>query len=160
MSRFFTLFLIITTCLFHLDAIAQSRYVVVERFGGKRLRLVEGDELHFKLKGQSALYNDVITGFRDSLIFISSGIRINTKDISSVYKLRKSWKAIRIGMQTVGAGFIIFPSLAYFTSRNKYSPKESIIIGSSMIALSQFLRFIPRWKKYKMDKNSRIWIYQ
>jgi hypothetical protein len=133
--------------------------VVVEKLGGKRLRLVEGDELHFKLKGQTALYNDIITGFRDSVIFISSGIKINTRDISTVYKRRKSWTAIRIGMQTVGAGFIIFPSLAYFTSKNKYSPKESIIIGASMIGLSQFLRLIPKWKKFKMDKNSRIWIY-
>ena len=159
MPKFFTLSIILFFSIISFS-FSQSRYVVVEKLGGKRLRLVEGDEFHFKLKDQSALYNDVIVGFRDSTIIISSGIKVNTGQIATVYKKRRSVQAFRVSMQAVGAGFIIFPTLAYVSDKNKYSPKESIIIGTSMIALAQLIRFIPKWKKYKMNKNSRIWIYE
>lgn len=158
MNKLFTLLILLFICPSIL--LAQSRYVVVEKLGGKRLRLVEGDEFHFKLKDQTALYNDVIIGFRDSTIIISSGIKVQTGQIAAVYKKRRSVQAFRISMQTVGAGFIIFPTLAYVSDKNKYSPRESIIIGTSMIALAQLIRLVPKWKKFKMDKNSRIWIYQ
>jgi len=122
--------------------------------------LVEGDEFHFKLKGEEALFNDVILGFRDSTIIISSGLRISTKDISQVYMPRNSVTTLRVGLQSVGIGFIVFPTLAYLTSKNKYSPKESIIIGVTMILSSQLVRLLPKWKKYKMRNNSRIWIVE
>jgi hypothetical protein len=159
MPKFFTLTVILFFVVLPLT-LAQSRYVVVEKLGGKRLRLVEGDDFSFRLRDQTALYNDVIVGFRDSTVIISSGIQIHTKNIAAVYRKRKSLQALRIGMQTVGIGFIVFPTMAYLFSENKYSPRESITIGASMIAFGQLFRLIPKWRKYKMDKNSRIWIYE
>src|SRR4051794_18792235 len=82
-ARNFFIFLFLFFCL-EFQGLPQSRYIVVERLGGKRIRLTEGDEFHFKLKGENALFNDVIFAFQDSTINISSGVKIHTKNITSV----------------------------------------------------------------------------
>lgn len=139
------------------NTLLAQRYLVVDRYGMKRIKLAEGDRITFSLKKDGKIrYKDYIAELQDSSIVLANRkISVKLSEISALYFNNDLMLWLQGGSTFVGAGFVINAAVHPLVSDAQYDPKESLIIGASFLAISQVARLLRR-KKFKINDNTRI----
>ncbi|MEN7551227.1 hypothetical protein AAG747_25135 [Rapidithrix thailandica] len=133
-----------------------QKYLVLDKYGKKRIKLSVGDEIYFKQKNNKVLFHDYLLALKDTTVILGeANLEYPIKDFESFYFPNKGMRFLGLGSNTIGFGFLFAASVYPLVSEPAYSQSESAILGGSFVALGQLLRFF-RWKKFKLRKNSRI----
>ena len=144
--------------LFCLNNLFGQQYLVLDRYGKSRLKLPLGSEVTFKLKGDNRKYRTQLVGLADSVVIMGNqDIYLRLDDFEAFYFHRTHWKALRYGTLIPAAGFLIAAAVHPTVSNPFYDQEESALIGLGFLALGQSFRLL-EWKKFKINKNSRIWV--
>lgn len=141
-------------------AIAQ-KYLAIDSYGTKRLKLEVGDDIHFKIKGDKTLFYDKIKMLNDSSVVMEkSDTAIPLHEFEEFRFKRKGVNLARAGALFLGAGYLFAAAIHPAVSNPEYDQKEATIIGSSFIAANIILRFF-KWKKYNVaGERSRVQILE
>lgn len=142
--------------------VSGQTYLVVDRYGKNRHKMVVGAELHFRLKGEKIIRHDVITSLSpaDSMIGLAKArTKIHLNRIDRVYFYRQAPKFIQASGAFVGTGFVTAAAVHPLVSNAQYNARESLVIGSSILGLSQLSRFFNR-SSIKMGRRGRIQIIE
>ncbi len=132
-----------------------QRFLVLDRYGKKRIKLFEGEQIYFKQTNNRILYRAHILELKDtSLVLAGSQHELSLNQIAAVYFPRKI-TVFRSGFNYLGSGFL-FAGLIHPTIADaQYEARESLIAGSSLLILSQVIRLF-KWKKFSINARSRI----
>ena len=137
---------------------AAQQYLVLDRYGTKRIRIPLGSEVYFKLKGDNRKHKNRIVQLTDSIVVMGNyDIYLKLSDFDSFYFHRKFWRNLRHGTLVPAAGFLIGAAVHPTIEEPFYDQKESAFIGLGFIALGQSFRLL-EWQRFKINKNSRIWV--
>ena len=139
------------------DITTTQKVLVLDRYGTKRIKLIEGDRIWFSLKKDSKVrYKDYIAQLNDSTITLANRkTKIKLSEISALYFTNGIMTWLNAGSYFVGGGFLISAAVHPLVGDAQYDQTEAAIIGASFIAISQITRFLKR-KKYKINSNTRI----
>ena len=154
--QFFTkalLFLIITLSV---QQAYSQKYLVLDRYGKKRIKLYPGDELWFKQKENKTFFHDYILSLTDSSVYLGSvGYELPLDEFAIFYFPNTGVRALEAGAQSLAGGFLIAAAVEPLVSNAFYDAQESALIGSSALGASLISRLF-RWKKFRVTKNSRV----
>lgn len=141
------------------NSLMAQKYLVLDRYGMKRIKLAEGDKIWFSLKqdvSKKYRYKDVIAELQDSTILLENRkTAIKLSDISAIYFTRGEMLWLTGGAHTVATGFLFGAAVHPLINEAQYDQKESAIIGLGFLALGQVARLFVR-KNYKINENTRI----
>ncbi len=133
-------------------------YLVLDRYGTKRIRIPLGSEVTFKLKGDKRKHTSRLVQLTDSLVVMGNyDIYLKLDDFDSFYFHRNQWRTLRYGTLIPAAGFLIGAAVHPTVDNPQYDAGDSALIGLGFIALGQSFRLL-EWKRFKINKNSRIWV--
>ncbi len=139
------------------EAQAQD-YLVLDRYGTKRIRIPVGSEIQFKLKGDKRLYSNYLTQLVDSVVILGNhDIYLKLEDFDSFWFPRKHWRSLRYATMIPAAGFLLGAAVHPLVEEPFYDPGESALTGLAILGLGQSFRLL-EWKRFKINKNSRIWV--
>lgn len=133
-----------------------QKFLVLDKYGKKRIKLSVGDEIYFKQKENKSLYHDYIRGFGDSTITIASrDIEMEMDEFDAFYFKNHAAIYASTGTAFIGGGFL-FASLVHpLVSNPFYNQQESLVIGATFIGTSLIFKAL-KWKKFKVNKNARV----
>lgn len=137
-------------------ALAQypGKVLIADKYGTKRIKMAEGDEIRFRLKGEELPHTDYIAQIKDSTIVLGElDFEIPISHIEQLYFRRKWIAALGPKLNYMGLGFLA--SALMYRAGYFYSPKESVIIGGSFIGVAQLSKAF-RVKRFKIGENSRL----
>ncbi|GJM27953.1 MAG: hypothetical protein DHS20C17_05880 [Cyclobacteriaceae bacterium] len=135
-----------------------QQYLVLDRYGRNRVRIPLGSEVTFKLKGDDRKHSSRLVGLADSVVIMGNNdIYLHLRDFEVFYFHRSHWKALRYGTMIPAAGFLIGAAVYPLVSDPFYDQEDSALIGLGFLALGQSFRLL-EWKKFKVNKNARIWV--
>lgn len=150
------LFLLIT--LWCCPQLTAQDYLVLDRYGTKRMRIPVGSEVTFKLKGDKRKYTRRLVQLTDSMVVMGNfDIYLKLDDFDSFYFYRPRWRTLRYGTLIPAAGFLIGAAVHPLVDNPQYDQGDSTWIGLGFIALGQTFRLL-EWKRFKITKKSRIWV--
>ncbi len=132
-----------------------QRYLAIDKSGISKQQIKIGDDFHFKQLGNPVLYNAVIIGLGDTVIYIGPKevpVSVPLSEIDLIYVARKWPKTVSLASSFVGGWFLIAGLAEAIADTGNYSAKGAAIIGISLIAVSQLVRLF-KWKKYGSKKN-------
>lgn len=134
-----------------------QKFLVIDRYGMKRIKFAEGDKIWFSLKKDGKYrYKDVIGELRDSTMYLAKRKTfIKLSEISAFYFTNGFSLWFTGGSYFVGTGFLFSAAVHPLISNAQYDQKESAIIGASFLALGQLVRLFRR-RKFKVTDNTRI----
>jgi hypothetical protein len=144
--------------MFCLNGLYAQQYLVLDRYGKNRIKLPLGSEVTFKLKGDKRKHSSRLIGLADSVVIMGDqDIYLRLDDFEAFYFHRTHWKVLRYGTLIPATGFLIAAAVHPTISNPFYDQEESAYIGLGFLALGQSFRLL-EWKKFKINKNSRIWV--
>lgn len=144
------------TLLSFVQVTSAQKFLVLDRYGLNRERLVEGDKIRFKQKLNPAIFNDYVALLKDtSLVISTSELEIPLSEFETVYFQRGVPTFLQYSGAFVGGGFLFASAVYPLVSDAQYDQRESFIIGASFAVLSQSMRFF-KWKKFKFNRKARI----
>ncbi|UZR94036.1 hypothetical protein [Chondrinema litorale] len=147
--------LLFFSLLFCKDVFAQ-KFLVLDNYGRKRIKLSVGDDIYFKQVGNSTRYHDYIVGLGDSSLVISTrNIEMKLNEFDKFYFPNHTTRFLSAGTGFIAGGFLFAAAVAPLVSEKSYDQQESAIIGSSFLLTSAVLQLF-KWKKFKVKKNSRV----
>ncbi|TAD95739.1 MAG: hypothetical protein EAZ97_14950 [Bacteroidetes bacterium] len=124
-----------------------QKYLMLDHYSTKRIRIYVGDQMYFKLQNDPTLYNDFLVALGDSTIFVSQVKEpISLSQISAIYfplKLRK------VAPMFTNLGILALISAAVGTQMKEkfFDPKDNAITGLALIGTAQILKLF-KWKKF------------
>ncbi len=126
--------------------------LVLDRYGGKRIRLPQGAEIRFKLKGSPQVYTDYIAEFWEAdtaVLLLQARTLVKLRDFD-VFYFRRGWvRTTSAGLGFIGGGFSLAALSAPLFPVRYYDPAESAVLGLSALTLSQGVKLF-RWKKFRV----------
>ena len=150
---------LVTLLLFGLyeEANAQQ-YLVLDRYGTKRIRLPLGSEVTYSLKGDDRIYRNYITQLTDSIVIMGNNdVYLKLDEFDSFYFDRALWTRLRQGTTVIAAGFFVSAAVHPLVDDPFYDQSESAVIGLFALGIGQSFRLLER-KRFRLKKNSRIWV--
>lgn len=141
---FFSLFFLSRT-------LSAQKFLVLDRYGTKRLKLREGDKIRFKQKMNNVIFNDHIALLKDTSLHIAtSHLEIPLSDFHRLYFRRNIPHYIQKSTLYMGVGFL-FSGLISFGVRRE----DGILAGTGFLLISQSMHFF-KWRKYNFNRRARI----
>lgn len=138
------------------SALQAQKYLVIDRYGPKRIKLKEGDLIRFRQKGNKTYYRDVILALKDSTVVLEkAGLELPLSDFASFRFPNSLALAATGGGGFVGTGFLISSAVYPAIEDPQYDQKESAVIGASFLGLAT-LGYLARWKTYRIGKRARV----
>ncbi len=155
MKQIIWILLLLTTCLCSGKAIAQ-KYLIVDKYGTKRIKLKEGDAIRFRQKNNPTWYKDVILELKDtSLVLQDAAMEIPVSDFSEL-RFPSTGSLLLMGSTGfMATGFLVSAAVHPLVKDAQYDQKESAIIGASFLGAG-LIGSIFRWNKYKIGKRARV----
>jgi hypothetical protein len=135
------------------QSVAQN-VLTADKFGTNRKKWYAGDRLTYRLKTADVRFSERVLQIGDSVIFTES-IKFDIKELDKIYFRRRYSDFMVYNGAVVGCGFLFAALVAPLVSNKRYDERESLVIGSSFLFISQSFRVF-RWKKYPNDARSRI----
>lgn len=141
-----------------LPAVAQKlgavsgKYIMLDRYGLKRIRLPEGTEIYFKLQGDKRKTRDYIGEIweKDTAIYlVQSKQAVPLHEFRSFHFPRRHVSMISNQAIFVGCGFLFAAAVADLIPARLYDQRESAIIGGSFLVFSQSVKVF-KWKNFKI----------
>jgi len=130
--------------------------LVIDRYGLKREKLMEGDKIKFKQKLNPSIFTDYVALLKDtSLVISTNALEIPLGEFETFYFQRGGATFLQYSGSFVGGGFLFASAVHPLVSEAQYDQRESFIIGASFMVLAQSMRFF-KWKKYKMNGRGRV----
>jgi len=157
MKKFLASASLLTLCLLNVlpETLAQ-RYLVLDRYGKKRIRIYPGDEIWFRQKDNKTFFHDYVHALTDSSIYLGSvGYELPLSEFETFYFPNTLMRTLESGNYSIAGGFLFAAAVEPLVGNARYDAQESATIGSGALALGLFSRLF-RWKKFKINKNSRI----
>ncbi|MEH0155444.1 hypothetical protein V6R21_14955 [Limibacter armeniacum] len=148
-----------TFSLLLLGTAQAQKFLAIDKYGTKRERLMEGEGVYFKLKGDKTLFYDHIKFLGDtSLVMEKSNTPIPISQFEE-FRFKRGWvQVLRTGTLFMGGGFLLAAAIEPAVSNSRYDAKEAVIIGASFVVVNQGLRFL-KWRKYKVGtERARVQI--
>jgi hypothetical protein len=157
--RHFLLLLFLTIFSYGLQA-QNPKFLVLDRYTTKRIKLYEGDAIWVKLKGEDFKMKDYIKQLKDSTLVLGKRDQeIPLNDIEAFYFHRTGWQMLSGGLGYIGAGFVFSAAVHPLIRDAQYDQKEAATIGLTALALSQVVKLFHR-KKYHIGPNTRVRIIE
>ena len=133
-----------------------QKFLVLDNYGKKRIKLNVGDDLYFKQVGNPTRYHDYIVGLKDSSLVLSTrNIEMELKEFDKFYFPNHTTRFLSVGTGFIAGGFLFAAAVEPLIGENSYDQQESAIIGSSFLVGSLVFQLF-KWKKFKVRKNSRV----
>ncbi len=129
---------------------------MLDKYGKKRIKLQEGDNVIYTLKSESYRFYDHIRSLKDStVLFTNQPYELRLDEFDTFY-FKRNISSIRKGLSFISVGFLA-TSLIDISIKDleNYNARDGFIIGGSLFAIGQLLRAI-QWKKFKLRSNARI----
>jgi hypothetical protein len=145
-------------CCWAFAAAAQQvptqKFLVLDRYTTKRIKLQVGDPIWFRLKGEGMFrMNDYIKELRDTTLVLGKRDQeIALSDIEAFYFHRGFWRALGPKMAFMGAGFLISGLVQPLIGGAQYDRGEAFAIGASAVVLSQSTRIFYR-KRFRLGTS-------
>lgn len=137
-------------------SLSAQKYLLLDRYNTKRIRLYPGDEIWFKQKGNPTRYHDYIQDLQDSVVVLGSrGIPVRLDEFKVFYFPNRPVRALSAGGTYIAGGFLFAAAVEPLVSEAFYDAQESATIGASAFAFAQLLRIF-YWNKFKLNNRSRI----
>ena len=131
-----------------------QNYLAIDKKGISKKRINVGNEFHFKQFGNQVLYNAKIIDIGDTVIYLgpeAMPVMVPLSEIEVVF-VRKKWpKEVSLTASFVGAWFLIAGVAEAIADTGNYSAGGTLIIGASLVVVSQLVR-LAKWKKYGSGK--------
>lgn len=134
-----------------------QKYLVLDRYGTKKIRIYPGEEVVFKLKGQKKKQRAKLTQLQDSVVVLAGDVYLKLDDFDSFYFDRSGLRVLRGSSWLLVGGFMIAAAVEPLVSEPFYDRTESVVIGLGILAVAQSTRLY-QWKRFKLNRRSRIWI--
>lgn len=158
MSKLRRLTTVLIFIMFIGGGLAAQDYLVLDRYGRKRIRIPLGSQVTFKLKGDDRRHSSYLVQLLDSVVVMGNhDIYLRLDDFDSFYFHRKHWRSLRYGMMIPAAGFLISAAVHPLVSTPFYDQGEAAVTGLALLGICQSFR-VWEWKKFRLRKNSRIWV--
>lgn len=142
-----------------LGAISGKKYLMLDRYGLKRIRLPEGSEIYFKLVGEKRKTRDYIGEIweKDTAVYlVQSKQAVGLNEFRSFHFPRNHIPMLSRQAVFVGSGFLFAAAVADLIPARIYDRGESALIGASFLAISQPIKLF-RWKNFKIKPGkSRV----
>ncbi|MBX2842358.1 MAG: hypothetical protein KTR26_11335 [Flammeovirgaceae bacterium] len=133
-----------------------QKFLVLDKYGKKRIKLSVGDEIYFKQKDNKSLYHDYIRFLGDSTVTIASrDIEMQMDEFDAFYFKNEAAIYASTGTAFIGGGFLFASIVHPLVSKPFYNQEESLYIGATFIATSLIFKAL-KWKKFKVKKNARV----
>jgi hypothetical protein len=136
-----------------------GKYIMLDRYGAKRIRLREGSEIYFKLNGDKRKTRDYIGEIweKDTAIYLlQSKQAVPLRHFESFYFPRKHIPILSSQAVFVGCGFLFAAAVADLIPTRMYDQRESAVIGGSFLVFAQSVKVF-KWKKFKVKPGkSRV----
>ncbi|WP_448520027.1 hypothetical protein [Rhodoflexus sp.] len=132
-----------------------GKFIMLDRYGTKRIRLPEGSEIYFKLNGDKRKTRDYIGEIweKDTAIYlVQSKQAVPLQDFESFYFPRNHISSLSGKAVFVGSGFLFAAAVADLIPNRFYDQRESAIIGGSFLVLSQSIKVF-KWKRFKVKPS-------
>lgn len=137
-----------------------QKFLVLDRYTTKRIKLYEGDFIWFKLKNDDFRMKDYIKELKDStLVLAKRNKEIRLTEIESFYFTRSGWQLASRGLGYIGGGFLLSAAVYPLMGNPQYDQRESAITGLTALAISQFAKLFHR-KRYQVTDNTRVRIIE
>ena len=144
------------TLLILSQALFAQKFLVLDKYGTKRTKLIEGDQIYFKQLNNKALFRDYIGTLKDtSLILQSTQFEMPLNEFDSFYFRRDGLMYLSYSTHIMTGGFLFAAAMHPLISNAQYDAKESAIIGVSFFAFGQILKLF-KWNKFRINKNGRV----
>ena len=135
-----------------------QQYLVLDRYGTKRIRIPVGSEIVYRLKGDDRIYRNFITQLTDSIVIMGNrDVYLKLNEFDSFYFDRPFWTRLRQGTTVMGLGFLAGAAVHPLVDDPFYDQQGSATLGLTIIGIGQTLRMLER-KRFKIRNNSRIWV--
>ncbi len=135
-----------------------QEYLVLDRYGNKRIRIPLGSQVHFKLKGDKRMHSSRLAQLTDSVVVLGNhDIYLTLEDFDSFYFYRPHWRALRKGAMIPAWGFLLSAAVHPLVDNAFYDQKESAYLGFAFLGIAQSFRLL-EWKRFRINRRSRIWI--
>ena len=133
-----------------------QKYLVLDKYGIKRIKIKEGEGLMFRHKESGKIYRDRILQLGDSTLRLEKlDYEIKLSEIDRVYFERGATRALSSGFAVLGTGFLLSSGIGKLTDAQGYSPEEHLWLGLGFMALSRAVLLF-RFRKFRINKNGRI----
>lgn len=129
-----------------------GKYIMLDRYGAKRIRLPEESEIYFKLVGEKRKTRDYIGEIweKDTAVYlVQSKQAIPLRDFQSFHFPRKHIPMLSNQAVFVGCGFLFAAAVADLIPTRMYDQRESAIIGGAFLAISQPMKLF-KWKNFRI----------
>lgn len=137
-----------------------QKFLVLDRYTTKRIKLYEGDALWIKLKNEDFRMKDYIKELKDSTLVLGKrDMEIQLSNIEDFYFHRSGWKAATASLSYVGGGFLFSAAIHPLIRDAQYIRKDAAIIGLTSVAFAQIARLFHR-KRYHVGPNTRVRIIE
>lgn len=135
-----------------------QQYLVLDRYGSKRIRIPIGSEVVYRLKGDDRIYRNYITELTDSIVIMGNrDVYLKLNEFDSFYFDRPMWTRLRQGTMVIGTGFLVSAAVHPLVDDPFYDQSSSAMIGLVSIGIGQSFRLFER-KRFKLRRNSRVWV--
>ena len=152
--RVYLIFFLVPSLPLELQA---QKYLVLDRYGTKKIRIYPGEEVVFKLKGQKKKQTALLTQLQDSTVVLAGDVYLKLSDFDTFYFDRPRLRALRGNSWVLIGGFMIAAAVEPLVSNPFYDRKQSALISLGILAVAQSTRLY-QWKKFKLNRRSRAWI--
>ena len=148
-------FLATVAILFFCQIAVAQKFLILDAYGYKRIKLYVGNQIIFRTHDTPARYSGIITELLDSAMMVSGfDTPIPLSEVHTIYFQRKFITISRAGLGVFAIGYSGAALLHPIYPNAQYDAKESLIIGASSFVLSQFLRIF-KWRKFTIKAQRR-----
>ena len=141
-----------------LGTLNAQQYLVLDRYGTKRIRIPVGSEVVYRLKEDDRIYRNYITQLTDSIVIMGNrDVYLKLDEFDSFYFDRPLWTRLRQGTMVMGLGFLASAAVHPLVDDPFYDQQESATLGLSIIGIGQSFRLLER-RRFKIRNNSRVWV--
>ncbi|ANQ48238.1 hypothetical protein KMW28_11825 [Flammeovirga yaeyamensis] len=138
-------------------SVQAQKFIAVDNYGRNRMKIYEGDQIKFKMKGEKAVYTDEVYALTDSSFYLSkTGTEVPLSELSEIRRARVLPRVIFGGSVFIGSGFLISSAI----NRDEETTKAKDIqvfqgLAFYGLAAAMYPFF---WKKYRLGRNSQAQI--
>lgn len=130
-----------------------QKFLAIDKYKAKRIRLQVGDEVRYKLKGNKTVFKDQIKSLNDSTVtMVNADTNIPLSLFDEFRFNRNAMDVLSGGTAVLGVGFLLSGAIHPLVGDPTYSQEEAFVMGGSFAAISGIFRLL-RWNKYKVGTD-------